>query len=141
MNTFFDMDAMTKAFNMENFLKAHKAGMDAASKTSATMAETSNKMAKRQMEMTQKAMEESIEAARCLSTAKGMEDFFTKQSELFRSQWQNSVENCKEMWQLSTKAQQEWNTTWTKQWDEYCQACTKAWTDAASATKKTAATK
>ena len=136
----FDMTAYSKTVNLEAVAEANKKTLDALKKANSVMAESLGALASRQVELGQAALESSIESARDLATAKGVEDYIAKQAGLFQATLEKSVENAKELATIATKAQSEAADIVTKQLLEnvsvFAETATKAGKTAAATVVK-----
>ena len=140
LNKFFDLSAYGKAFNMEAAMEANKKNLETFKKANAILAEGASAVAARQLELTQNAIEENIEAARTLATAKGVEEFSAKQNDMLRTSFEKGVENATEIFNIAKKAQTDASELVNKQVAEntelFSKEAKKAAEAAAPAAKK-----
>jgi len=101
----FDLNGFT--VNMEKALEANKRSLEAVKKANTVMAEGASTVAARQLELTQTAMEESIEVARDLSSAKGIEGMGAKNADAVRNTFEKGIRNAMELMAIANKAQSE----------------------------------
>jgi phasin family protein len=105
LTKFFDITGFT--VNIEKALEANKRSLEAIKKANTVIAEGASTVAARQLELTQSAMEESIEAARGLATTKGVDGFAAKNADVIRTTFEKGVHNALELMAIANKAQTE----------------------------------
>ncbi|MBI1363371.1 MAG: hypothetical protein GC134_05250 [Proteobacteria bacterium] len=105
LTKFFDLTGIT--VNMEKALEANKRSVEAIKKANTVIAEGASTVAARQLELTQSAMEESIEAARGLATAKGFDGLTAKNADVIRTSFEKGVQSALELMAIANKAQAE----------------------------------
>ncbi|HEX2859591.1 MAG TPA: phasin family protein [Alphaproteobacteria bacterium] len=107
----FDPQAFTK--NVQQFWDFNKAAkgstqnLETLKKISGILADTYSTCTEKQMKMAQNAMEECVENVRELSTAKGMEEFMSRQAEWTRKCAETAQSNAQELAEVVQKGQSQ----------------------------------
>ena len=141
----FDINAMTKAFNIEALQTASQRNLDAFKKANAIIVEGMSQIASRQMEQIQATVQQTTEAAKELSSAKGMEDLMQKQSTVWKTAVERTVANSQEIADIARRTQTAATDVLSKtasqvasEWQNATSAAVQNWSTAAT---KTASTK
>lgn len=141
----FDINAITKAFNIEALQTASQRNLDAFKKANAIIVEGMSQIATRQMEQIQSSVQQSTEMAKELSSAKGLEDMMQKQSTAWKTAVERTVANSQEIADIARRTQTAATDVLSKtasqvasEWQNATSATVQNWSTAAT---KTASTK
>lgn len=141
----FDMNAITKAMNLEALQTAGQRNLDAFKKANAIIVEGMSQMATRQMEQVQSSLQQSAEMAKDLSSAKGLEDMMQKQSTAWKTAVERSVSNSQEIADIARRTQTAATDVLSKtasqvasEWQNATSAAVQNWSMTPAAAPKTA---
>lgn len=141
MQNTFDMTSFTKAFNIEALQTASQRNLDAFKKANAIIVEGMSQIATRQMEQLQATVQQSTEAAKDLSSAKGLEDLMQKQSAVWKVAVERSVANSQEIADIARRTQTAATDVLSKtasqvasEWQNATQTAVQNWSTAATKT-------
>ena len=144
-------NTMTKAFNLEALQQLTQRNLDAFKKANAIVVEGFSQVASRQGQQAQSWMQQCTEAAKSLSSAKGIEDLMQQQSTFMKGCLERSMANNQEIADIARRTQaaaadvlssstttmaSEWQqaaTTAWQQWSQQAQQAQQAWQKATSA--------
>ena len=109
MQKFFTPEAFTKAmqtsFNMTQANAMAQSNFEAFQKATTIWSETMASCMEKQMQMAQKAMEESVTCARDLSTASTMEELMSKNAAMYQKAAHTTQKNSQDIVDLLQKGQ------------------------------------
>ena len=105
-----------------------KQGMEVLQQVNSIMTQTLSTCTEKQFKYAQSTMEDCVETMRELSTAKGMEEYVSKQTEISKryaekaqnvaqeiaSTWQKSQSQCTDIISQQLSQQMEWSKDWNK---------------------------
>lgn len=97
--------SFTKLFDVNSAVTASKEQAEAYKQLSTIWANTYSTCAQKQLQMTQAAVEDCIEAMRELSTSKGVDELVSKQTEWSRKASEKAQTNAQELAQCIQKGQ------------------------------------
>ena len=103
----FDMSAYTQSFNMENFTASSQRTMENTRAASEALMGSMSKLAQRQNEMMQNAIQESVQATKAFSSLRGIEDFMNYQTDYARRSFETAQKNASELNELARKCSTE----------------------------------
>lgn len=100
----FDPSETMKNFNMDKWINAQRRSVEACQTATTTMTKAMNGVMSRQMEIYQSAMEDGAEMMRSLSTAKGMEDYMSRQNSWMQKCTDKAMRSSQEVMELIRSA-------------------------------------
>lgn len=140
-NPFANFETFTKAsqsfMDMGNMMQSTKQQTETMRQVTGVMTETFTQCFERGMEMLQSSMEQNIQAARDISSAQGIEDMVSKQSQCFQTNVKSTQEQSQELAQMVQEGTQKAFSMISEQANEtFKNAQTQAENAAKAASKK-----
>ena len=106
-NTEDMMKTMQKSWDVQSFTKNQQQSMDALQQATTVMTETMTNCMEKCMSMSQTAMQESIDAAKELSSAKDIEEYMSKQTTLSQKASTAAQKRAQELAKLMQDSQKK----------------------------------